>query len=92
LGQADTEPLVDPTDEFEDYIRLSYIFSVEFHFMNRRRKSTSIKMANYPRDPEWYMESQPDYAIPLEFNPSPVSFIEIWNYPVRPLELFQIVF
>jgi hypothetical protein len=30
--------------------------------------------------------------VPLQFNPAPVSFIEIWNYPVRRLQLSQIVF
>jgi hypothetical protein len=49
-------------------------------------------MANYPRDPEWYIESQEIHGEPLKFNPAPVSFIEIWNYPVRRLQLSQIVF
>jgi len=38
-------------------------------------------MDTYPRDPEWYLESQEIYGPPTVFNPVPVSFIELWNYP-----------
>jgi hypothetical protein len=39
------------------------------------------------------MESEAAYSgNPIEFEPAPISFIEIWNYPVRRVQLFQKLF